>query len=98
MIKLVINGIECDEAIIIIRGDLDEDGLVEVSDGVVLQEHILYVTGKTLTDYRLYAEDIDYNPNATIEDMLDVTDGDWIDRKILKIIPSLNHLDDPIDP
>ena len=92
-VKLVINGIEHDEAIIIIRGDLDEDGYVEVSDGVVLQQHILYVTGKRITDYRVYAGDIDYNEEATIENMLDVTDGDWIDRKILKMIPSLNNID-----
>ena len=90
-VKLVINNIECDEAIVLIRGDLDEDGLVDVTDGVVLQNHILHVQGARIEDYRVYAADIDYNPDATIEDMLDVTDGNWIDLKILKNIDSLNH-------
>ena len=43
-----------------------------------------------LTDYRLYAADLDYNPEATIDDMIDVSDNLTIAQYILGKIKSLN--------
>ena len=87
-VKLVIDDHEYDEVIVIIRGDIDQDGIIDVSDKLMIKRHILLY--ELLTDYRLYAADLDYNAEATIDDMIDVSDNLTIAQYILGKIKSLN--------
>ena len=92
-IKLVINNEVIDEAYVVVRGDLDGDGYVDASDGIIHQNIILEkpeYDGYKL-DYRAYAADLDYDPNETEEIIIDATDGNILDNKILEKIDSLNH-------
>ena len=82
-IKLEINGIVHDEAIIIIRGDINEDGLVNVIDKSILSEHILRLNN--IEGYRTYAADVDNN------DSINITDKSKLSEYILRLIPSLNE-------
>ena len=82
IIKLEYNDKTYDEAIMIVKGDLNEDGIVDVSDKVVLQNHVL---GKqVITDYRKYAEDVE------IDEIIDVTDNVKLGNYILGKINSFN--------
>ena len=78
-IKLEINGIVHDEAIIIIRGDINEDGLVNVIDKSILSEHILRLNN--IEGYRTYAADVDNN------DSINITDKSKLSEYILRLIP-----------
>ncbi len=82
-IKLVINGVLHDEAIVIIRGDIDSDGIISVSDEAMLTDHILTID--LINDYRKYAADVEE------DDLLDVVDDSMITDYILGIIDSLNE-------
>ena len=82
-IKLEINGIVHDEAIIIIRGDINEDGLVNVIDKSILSEHVLRLNN--IEGYRTYAADVDNN------DSINITDKSKLSEYILRLIPSLNE-------
>lgn len=83
IIKLEINGIVHDEATIIIRGDINEDGLVNVIDKSLLSEHILRLNN--IEGYRTYAADIDSN------DSINVVDKSKLSEYILRLINSLNE-------
>ena len=87
-VKLVIDDHEYDEVIVIIRGDIDQDGIIDVSDKLMIKRHILLF--ELIEDYRLYAADLDYNAEATIDDMIDVSDNLTIAQYILGKIKSLN--------
>ena len=92
-VKLLINDEVIDEAYVVVRGDLDGDGYVDASDGIIHQNIILEkpeYDGYKL-DYRAYAADLDYDPNETEEIIIDATDGNILDNKILEKIDSLNH-------
>ena len=82
-IKLEINGIVHDEAIIIIRGDINEDGLVNVIDKSILSEHVLRLNN--IEGYRTYAADIDSN------DSINITDKSKLSEYILRLIDTLNE-------
>ena len=83
IIKLEINGTVYDEAIMIVRGDIDGDGIVSVSDEAMLTDHILSIS--VIDDYRFYAADIEE------DELLDVVDDSLITDYILGIIDSLNE-------
>jgi surface protein len=82
-IKLEINGIVHDEAIIIIRGDINEDGLVNVIDKSIISEHVLRLNN--IEGYRTYAADVDSN------DSINVADKSKLSEYILRLIDSLNE-------
>ena len=90
-IKLIIDDHEYDEVRVIVRGDFDEDGYADVSDGVIIQNHIL--RKQFIEGYKLYAADLDEDSEATIDEMIDVTDGYLLDMYILRKINSLNEKD-----
>ena len=90
-LKLVIDNVTHDEVIVIIRGDIDCDGYVDVADNLMLRNHILYVS--LLEDYRIYAADLDEDPEAELEDMLDAADKAKLNKYILNEISSLNEKD-----
>ena len=92
-VKLIFNEEELDETTVVIRGDLDENGLVDATDGVIHQNIILEKPeyDSYRLDYRIYAADLDYNPDVTTDIMVDATDGNLLDSKILEKIPSLNN-------
>ena len=82
-VKLVIDSVIHDEAIVIIRGDIDGDGIISVSDEAMLTDHILTID--LINDYRKYAADVEE------DDLLDVVDDSLITDYILGIIDSLNE-------
>ena len=82
IIKLENNEVVYDEAILIVRGDIDKDGIVDVTDESILTDHILEI--EPITGAGLYAADIEE------DDILDVSDDSTLTDYILKIIDSLN--------
>ena len=82
IVKLELEGKVYDEAIIIVRGDINEDGIIDVSDKVSLVNHILLK--EEITDYRIYACDLE------LDDMIDVSDKVKLVNYILKKISTLN--------
>ena len=81
-VKLEYNEKEYDEGIIIVKGDITCDGIVDVSDKVLIQSHIL---GKEeILDYRKYAADTEE------DDLLDVSDNVKISSYILGKISTFN--------
>ena len=82
IMKLEINGTTYDEAAIIVRGDINGDGLVNVMDKSMLSEHILRT--EEIEGYGFYAADV-YN-----DDLLNVQDKSKLSDYILRVIDSLN--------
>ena len=83
IIKLEYNGNVYDEAILILRGDIDGDGLIDVTDEALITDHILMAT--QITGYRFLAADV-------VEDgLLDVSDDSKITDYILMGIDSVNN-------
>ena len=81
--------LEYDEAIVIIRGDIDEDGLVEPADNLLLKDHLLkksYITG-----YRLYAADVDEEEGVLIENAIKPSDNNKLMNYLLKKSSTLNN-------
>ncbi|MBR4830465.1 MAG: InlB B-repeat-containing protein, partial [Bacilli bacterium] len=75
IIRLEYNGNVYDEAILILRGDIDGDGLIDVTDEALITDHILMAT--QITGYRFLAADV-------VEDgLLDVSDDSKITDYIL---------------
>ena len=90
-VQLVINDHEYDEVIVVVRGDVNQDGKVDISDRVQVQSHILkqeYITG-----YRVYAADVVEKSGATLDKAIDISDAVRINSYILKQISSLNEED-----
>ena len=88
-VKLVINGIEHDEVIAIIRGDLNEDGRVNVMDLSKVSDHIL--EKELIEGYKLYAADLVEDPEAEEDEfMINVMDQGKFVQYILENIDSLN--------
>ena len=88
-VKLVIGNTEYDEVIVIIRGDIDQDGYVDISDSVTQLNHILYI--ELIDDYRLYAADIDIDEEAEEDEMIDISDNVKLDKFILGEIDNINE-------
>ncbi|MBO4601419.1 MAG: InlB B-repeat-containing protein [Bacilli bacterium] len=88
-LKLVINGTTHDEVIVIIRGDISQDGYVDVRDQVSQQKHIL--GSELITGYQVYAADLFEDNEATIDDVIDVRDNALLDKYILGKTISLNE-------
>ena len=89
-VKLVINGIEHDEVIAIIRGDLNEDGRVNVMDLSKVSDHIL--EKELIEGYKLYAADLVEDPEAEEDEyMINVMDQGKFVQYILENIDSLNE-------
>lgn len=82
-IRLEVNGTIYDEAIIIIRGDINEDGLVNVIDKSIISEHVLRLNN--IEGYKTYAADVDNN------DSINITDKSKLSEYILRLIDSLNE-------
>ena len=82
VIKLVINGKIYDELYIVLKGDLNGDGKINVSDKVILQDHILLKN--KITDYRKYGMEL------IGDDTINVSDNVKLGEYILKKIKTLN--------
>ena len=82
VIKLVINGKVYDELYIVLKGDLNGDGKINVSDKVILQDHILLKN--KITDYRKYGMEL------IGDDKINVSDNVKLGEYILKKIKTLN--------
>ena len=82
IIKLEINGTVYDEAIMIVRGDIDGDGYVDITDKSLLADHILMINEITGNNY--FAADIDG------DGYIDITDKSKVADYILMISDSLN--------
>ena len=85
VIKLEYNDRVLDEAIIILRGDIDGDGLIDVTDEAYLMDHILEIA--LIDDYKFYAAD--FNDDH----LIDVTDESYLMDYILEIRDSLNNIE-----
>ena len=83
IIKLEINGTVYDEAIMIVRGDIDGDGYVDITDKSLLADHILMINEITGNNY--FAADIDG------DGYIDITDKSKVADYILMISDSLNE-------
>ena len=76
VVKLVINDNVVDEAIVIVRGDINEDGLVDAQDKARLKNHLLGKDGFIIDDYRAFACDLVEDEEAvTIETIVDAQDN-----------------------
>ena len=82
VIKLIINGKVYDELYIVLKGDINGDGLIDVTDKSKLKDHILLRT--ELTDYTKYAADLNN------DGLIDVSDNSRIADYILMRIDTLN--------
>ena len=81
-IKLIINGEECDELSIAIKGDLDGDGVVLMTDYTSLKNRLLETTKYNFITTK--AADFDN------DDVLLMTDYTQLKSYLLKDIPTLN--------
>ena len=82
IIKLIINGKEYDELLLIVRGDINGDGEVNVTDKTIIKNHIL--SKEEITDYRKYAADV-------VEDNeINVSDNTKLGNYVLGKITTLN--------
>ncbi len=68
VIKLIINGKEYDSKILIVKGDINCNGEVEVADFIMLKMHILETNN--LADYQIYAADINNDDDSGVADMI----------------------------
>ena len=69
-IKLAYNDHTYDEAPVIVKGDINEDGLINVTDQAMLIGHVI---GKeTIDDYRIYAMDLDDNEEINVTDQVEL--------------------------
>ena len=69
-IKLEYNDHTYDEATVIVKGDINEDGLINVTDQAMLIGHVI---GKeTIDDYRIYAMDLDDNEEINVTDQVEL--------------------------
>ena len=82
-VKLIVGNNDYDEAITIVRGDINEDGYVNIKDYSLLNDHLLPL--HTIDDYRYYAADINTDSN------LNVLDSNKLSDYILRKINSLNN-------
>ena len=82
IIKLEIKGKEYDKATMIVRGDINEDGIVNVSDKLQMQNHIL--SKEMIEGYRKYAAELD------IDGIINVSDNLKLANYILRKINTLN--------
>ena len=82
-IRLEVNGTIYDEAIIIIRGDINQDGLVNLMDKSVLSEQLLRLSD--IEGYVVYAADIDNN------DSINLMDKSKLSEYLLRLIDTLNE-------
>ena len=81
-LKLVINDITYDEAVVIIRGDIDGDGIVDVTDESLIMDHILEIS--LINGNSMYAADLEE------DEIIDVSDDSKIMDYILEIVDTLN--------
>ena len=82
IIKLIINGKEYDELLLIVRGDINCDGEVNVTDKTIIKNHIL--SKEEIIDYRKYAADV-------VEDNeINVSDNTKLGNYLLGKITTLN--------
>ena len=82
IIKLIINGKEYDELLLIVRGDINCDGEVNVTDKTIIKNNIL--SKEEIIDYRKYAADV-------VEDNeINVSDNTKLGNYLLGKITTLN--------
>lgn len=82
IIKLVANGRELDELVIVVRGDIDGNGVVNGYDKQCIRNH---VNGATILEGCYFiAADVDFNHTVNLDDL------NKIDRYLRGEIPSLN--------
>ena len=82
IIKLEINDKVYDELIIIVRGDINGDGKINISDSVILQDYVLLK--EKITDYRKYSMEL------TKDGKINISDTVRLNEYILKKIKTLN--------
>ena len=88
-LKLVINDTEHDNVLVIIRGDVNQDGRVNVKDTTLVTSHI--IMKERIEDYRIYAADVVETEGATMENAINVKDKTKISGYVTKKIDSLNE-------
>lgn len=82
-VKLIVGNNDYDEAITIVRGDINDDSYVNIKDYSLLNDHLLPL--HTIDDYRYYAADVNTDSN------LNVLDSNKLSDYILRKIDSLNN-------
>ena len=65
-VKLEYGNVVYDEVKVIVLGDIDENGLINVTDQTIIQNHIVGIS--IIDDYRIYAMDL------SLDDKINVTD------------------------
>ena len=80
-IKVEIEGEICDEAIIILRGDINCDGEVNVTDKTIIKNHIL--SKEEIIDYRKYAADVVEDNEINVSDNTKL--GNYLLGKIITL-------------
>lgn len=88
IIKLIVDNNEYDEVLVIVRGDINKDGRVNITDSSIVSSHILRI--ELIDDYTIYAADIVETDGSTIDDAINIVDNTKIDEYILRITNSLN--------
>ena len=70
-----------DEVIVIVRGDINEDGIINISDKLALVNHI--VAKEEISDYRIYACELEQDGIINISDKLKLVE--YIVQKITSL-------------
>lgn len=84
IIKLIIEDVVYDELTIIVKADLTGDGIIDVTDTVMIDNYLLY---------KIELDNIEYiASDLTLDDEVDTTDTVMIDNYLLYKIDKLNGL------
>lgn len=82
IVKIEVDGEKLDEAIIILKGDINCDGRIDITDKTILKKHIL--NQEEITDYKKYAGDI------VSDNIIDKLDLEKLENYILGKLTTLN--------
>lgn len=82
IVKIEVDGEKLDEAIIILKGDINCDGRIDITDKTILKKHIL--NQEEITDYKKYAGDI------VDDNIIDKLDLEKLENYILGKLTTLN--------
>ena len=91
-VKLVIDDHEYDNVLVIVRGDISEDGIVNPVDQSLIRSILLETVD--ITDYRIYAANVYEEQNETLESAITPRDVSKVADYILENISSLNEKGD----
>ena len=68
-VKLEYGNVVYDEVKVIVLGDIDENGLINVTDQTILQNHIVGIS--IIDDYRVYAMDLSLDDKVNVTDQVE---------------------------